>query len=163
MPENQPRFSLITEKSLADLRKLIGVPIEDTVEPWCYEATRDNIRHWAYGIGDDNPLWCDPAYAAQTQYGRLVAPPSFVFTLNRSFSGYVAGLPGVHAMFAGIDVTGINQCYWATSSTPRHGSRIWWNIRPALPAAPSSRFTTRNSTISGRNWWRKVRAGAFAR
>ncbi len=105
MPENQPRFSLITEKSLADLRKLIGVPIEDTVEPWCYEATRDNIRHWAHGIGDDNPLWCDPAYAAQTQYGRLVAPPSFVFTLNRSFSGYVAGLPGVHAMFAGIDVT----------------------------------------------------------
>ena len=105
MPETQPRFSLITEKSLADLRKLLGVAIEDTVEPWCYEATRDNIRHWAHGIGDDNPLWCDPAYAAQTQYGRLVAPPSFVFTLNRSFSGYVAGLPGVHAMFAGIDVT----------------------------------------------------------
>jgi acyl dehydratase len=105
MPDNQPRFSLITEKSLADLRKLIGVPIEDTVEPWCYEATRDNIRHWAHGLGDDNPLWCDPAYAAQTPYGRLVAPPSFVFTLNRSFSGYVAGLPGVHAMFAGIDLT----------------------------------------------------------
>jgi acyl dehydratase len=105
MADNQPRFSLITEKSLADLRKLIGVPIEDTLEPWCYEATRDNIRHWAHGIGDDNPLWCDPAYAAQTQYDRLVAPPSFVFTLNRSFSGYVAGLPGVHAMFAGIDVT----------------------------------------------------------
>ncbi len=105
MPENQPRFSLITEKSLADLRQLIGVPIEDTLEPWCYEATRDNIRHWAHGIGDDNPLWCDPAYAARAQYGRLVAPPSFVFTLNRSFSGYVAGLPGVHAMFAGIEAT----------------------------------------------------------
>jgi acyl dehydratase len=105
MPETQPRFSLITEKSLADLRALIGVPIEDSLEPWCYEATRDNIRHWAHGIGDDNPLWCDPAYATATSYGRLVAPPSFLFTLNRSFSGYVAGLPGVHAMFAGIDVT----------------------------------------------------------
>ena len=32
----------------------------DTVEPWCHEATRDNIRHYAHGIGDDNPLWCDP-------------------------------------------------------------------------------------------------------
>ena len=104
MPESQPRFSLITEKSLTDLRKLIDVPIADTVEPWCYEATRDNIRHWAHGIGDDNPLWCDPTYAAQTPYRRLLAPPSFIFTLNRSFSGYVAGLPGVHAMFAGIDV-----------------------------------------------------------
>jgi acyl dehydratase len=71
----QQRFSLITEKGLADLRQLIGIPIEDTLEPWCHEATRDNIRHWAHGIGDDNPLWCDPAYAAKSRYGRLVAPP----------------------------------------------------------------------------------------
>jgi len=105
MPESPQRFSLITEDTLAALRKLIGVPVEDSVEPWCTEATRDNIRHWAHGIGDDNPLWCDPSYAATTPYGRIVAPPSFIFPLNRSFSGYVAGLPGVHAMFAGIDVT----------------------------------------------------------
>ncbi len=105
MPQTEQRFSLITEQSLDQLRKLKGVPIEDSVEPWCYEATRDNLRHWAHGIGDDNPLWCDPAYAAKTRYGRVVAPPSFVFTLNRSFSGYVGGLAGVHAMFAGIDVT----------------------------------------------------------
>ncbi|HTY53901.1 MAG TPA: MaoC family dehydratase N-terminal domain-containing protein [Candidatus Binataceae bacterium] len=101
----QQRFSLITERSLTDLRKLIGIPIEDSLEPWCYEATRDNIRHWAHGIGDDNPLWCDPAYGERSQYGRVLAPPSFVFPLNRSFSGYVGGLAGVHAMFAGIDVT----------------------------------------------------------
>jgi acyl dehydratase len=106
MPENQQqRFSLITDKGLNELRKLLNVPIEDSLEPWCYEATRDNIRHWAHGIGDDNPLWCDPAYAAKTQFGRIVAPPSFIFPLNRSFSGYVGGLAGVHAMFAGIDVT----------------------------------------------------------
>jgi len=105
MPETQPRFSVITDKSLADLRKLIGVAVDDSLEPWCSEAGRDNIRHWAHGIGDDNPLWCDPSYAATTRYGRIVAPPSLIFALNRSFSGYVAGLPGVHAMFAGIDVT----------------------------------------------------------
>ena len=105
MPQTQQRFSLITDKSLADLRKLIDVPVTDSLEPWCYEATRDNIRHWAHGIGDDNPLWCDPEYARATEYGRIVAPPSFIFPLNRSFSGYVAGLPGVHAMFAGIEVT----------------------------------------------------------
>jgi acyl dehydratase len=105
MPEPSPRFSLITDESLAALRKLVGQPVEESVEPWCTEATRDNIRHWAHGIGDDNPLWCDPAYAATTSYGRLVAPPSFIFALNRTFSGYVAGLAGVHAMFAGIDVT----------------------------------------------------------
>lgn len=101
----QQRFSLITDQSVADLRKLVGVVIEDTLEPWCHEATRDNIRHWAHGIGDDNPLWCDPEYARQSEFGRLVAPPSFIFPLDRVFSGYVGGLPGVHAMFAGIDVT----------------------------------------------------------
>jgi acyl dehydratase len=105
MSEAPQRFSLITDRSLAELRKLIDVPIEDSLEPWCYEASRDNIRHWAHGIGDDNPLWCDPSYAASTQYGRVLAAPSFIFTLNRSFSGYVGGLAGVHAMFAGIDVT----------------------------------------------------------
>ncbi len=104
MAETQQRFSLITEDGLDALRALIGVPIEDSLEPWCYEATRDNIRHYAHGIGDDNPLWCDPAYAAKTSYGRLVAPPSFLFPLNRILSGYVGGLPGVHAMWAGANL-----------------------------------------------------------
>ncbi len=102
---DQPRFSLITDEGLAALRRLIGQPVEDSLEPWVTEATRDSIRHWAHGIGDDNPLWCDEAYAKASRHGRLVAPPSFVFPLDRTFSGYVAGLPGVHAMFAGIDVT----------------------------------------------------------
>jgi len=105
MAQGEQRFSVITDKSLDDLRKLIGVPIEESLEPWCYEATRDNIRHWAHGIGDDNPLWCDPAYGEKSQYGRVLAPPSFIFPLNRAFSGYVGGLAGIHAMFAGIDVT----------------------------------------------------------
>jgi acyl dehydratase len=105
MAERGQRFSVITDRALDQLRKLINVPIEDSLEPWCHEATRDSIRHWAHGIGDDNPLWCDPDYAATSEYGRLLAPPSFIFPLNRSFSGYVGGLAGVHAMFAGIDVT----------------------------------------------------------
>jgi acyl dehydratase len=105
MASAEPRFSVITDHSLSELRKLLNVPIEDSLEPWCYEATRDNIRHWAHGIGDDNPLWCDPGYASRTPSGRIQAPPSFIFPLNRSFSGYVGGLAGVHAMFAGIDVT----------------------------------------------------------
>ncbi|HYA36636.1 MAG TPA: MaoC family dehydratase N-terminal domain-containing protein [Candidatus Binataceae bacterium] len=105
MGTTQQRFSLISDKGLQDLRRLIGAPIEDSLEPWCHEATRDNIRHWAHGIGDDNPLWCDPDYAKATRYGTIVAPPSFIFPLNRSFSGYVGGMSGVHAMFAGIDVT----------------------------------------------------------
>ena len=102
---DQPRFALITDEALDALRRLIGVRIVDTVEPWCYEATRDTIRHYAHGIGDDNPLWCDPEYAATTAHGGVIAPPSFVFALDRVLSGYVGGLPGVHAMWSGADLT----------------------------------------------------------
>jgi len=97
------RFPKITEEGLEELRKRIGVRISDSVEPWCYEATRDNIRHYAHGIGDDNPLYCDPAYADKTHHGGIIAPPSFLFACNRFISGYCGGLPGVHAMWAGAD------------------------------------------------------------
>lgn len=99
-----PRFATITDDAIERLRRALGVPITDNVEPWCYEATRDTIRHYAHGIGDDNPLWCDPAYAASGPYGTVVAPPSFVFALSRILSGYVGGLPGIHAMWAGADL-----------------------------------------------------------
>jgi len=99
------KFPKITEEGLADLRRRIGVKIENTIEPWNYEATRDAIRHYAHGIGDDNPLWCDPDYAANTKYGAVVALPSFLFTTSRIISGYCGGLSGVHAMWAGADWT----------------------------------------------------------
>jgi acyl dehydratase len=103
--EPQNKFPKITEEGLDDLRKRIGVKIENTVEPWNYEATRDAIRHYAHGIGDDNPLWCEPEYAEQTKYGSIVALPSFLFTTSRIVSGYCGGLSGVHAMWAGADWT----------------------------------------------------------
>ncbi|MDH0684478.1 FAS1-like dehydratase domain-containing protein [Achromobacter animicus] len=98
-------FPKITERGLDELRERIGVKIGATAEPWCYEATRDNIRHYAHGIGDDNPLWSDPAYAAKTQHGGIIALPSFLFATSRIVSGYVGGLPGVHAMWSGADWT----------------------------------------------------------
>ena len=101
----QRSFPKITESGLDELRQRIGVKIGHTVEPWCHEATRDNIRHYAHGIGDDNPLWCDPDYAAKTHYGGIVALPSFLFSTSRIVSGYVGGLPGVHAMWSGADWT----------------------------------------------------------
>ena len=89
--QGEDRYAKITDRALESLRGLIGVPITNTVEPWCYEATRDNIRHYANGIGDDNPLWCDPDYARGTSYRDVIALPSFAFALSRILSGYVGG------------------------------------------------------------------------
>ena len=85
-PEATALFPKITERGLEDLRKRVGIKITDTLEPWCHEASRDGIRHYAHGIGDDNPLWCDPAYAARTRWNGLIAPPSFLFATSRIIS-----------------------------------------------------------------------------
>jgi acyl dehydratase len=104
MPDTAERsFPKITEAALDDLRRRLGAKIGATAEPWCYEATRDNIRHYAHGIGDDNPLWCDPEYASKTKFGDIIALPSFLFATSRIISGYVGGLPGIHAMWSGAD------------------------------------------------------------
>jgi acyl dehydratase len=45
------------------------------------EATRDTIVHFADGIGDINLLYRDEAYAKKTKYGKMQAPPAFVFSV----------------------------------------------------------------------------------
>jgi acyl dehydratase len=103
--QEERSFPKITQGGLDQLRERIGKKIDNVIEPWCHEATRDNIRHYAHGIGDDNPLWCDPDYAAKTRHGGIIALPSFLFATSRIVSGYVGGLPGVHAMWSGADWT----------------------------------------------------------
>jgi acyl dehydratase len=103
--KDERHFPKITEEGLDELRKRIGVKITKTVDPWLTEINLDAIRHWAWGIGDDNPLWLDPDYAAKTRYGKIIAPPTILYATNRVISGYVGGLPGIHAMFAGTNWT----------------------------------------------------------
>ncbi|SHM64387.1 Acyl dehydratase [Cryptosporangium aurantiacum] len=78
---------------------MIGKPVRSD-RPHVTELTSDAIRHYAFGIGDRNPLWTDPDYAAA--HGRTqLAPPSALLAMDKVFSGYVSGLPGIHAMYAG--------------------------------------------------------------
>jgi acyl dehydratase len=85
-------FPTITDEALGALRARLGQPVRRP-EPYIEVATRDAIRHWAHGIGDRNPHW-----AAHRQ-----APPTILFAMDRIVSGYVGGLPGIHAMYGGTD------------------------------------------------------------
>jgi acyl dehydratase len=96
------RFPLITDEALAALSERIGKPVSRPV-PHITEVTRDSIRHWALGIGDDNPLWLDEEYARNSPAQAITAPGSMLYAFDRIVSGYVGGLPGIHAMFAGTD------------------------------------------------------------
>jgi acyl dehydratase len=95
-------FPQITDEALDQLRGRIGSSFERPY-PHITQATRDSIRHWVFGIGDENPLWLDPEYAAKSRWGGITAPGSILYAFDRVVSGYVTGLPGIHAMFAGTD------------------------------------------------------------
>ena len=85
-----------TEEMLADMRSRIGLELRTdgcVNNEW---ATRIAILRFCEGIGDDNPLWTDPDYAASTPHGTLIAPPSFIFACLASIQFGWAGLGGFH-------------------------------------------------------------------
>ena len=86
-----------TDEMLAEMRALIGTELRTDACVNNEYATRHAILRFAEGIGDDNPLWTDPAYAASTPHGTLIAPPSFIFCCLGSVQVGWRGLGGFHA------------------------------------------------------------------
>ncbi|MCY1282247.1 hypothetical protein D9M68_107210 [compost metagenome] len=85
-----------TDKMLADMRALIGTQLRTESCLNNEYATRLAILRFCEGIGDDNPLWTDAEYAAQSPQGTLVAPPSFIFACLGSVQVGWPGLGGFH-------------------------------------------------------------------
>ncbi|WP_454754135.1 FAS1-like dehydratase domain-containing protein [Cupriavidus necator] len=81
---------------LADMRALIGTQLRTESCLNNEYATRLAILRFCEGIGDDNPLWTDAEYAAQSPQGTLVAPPSFIFACLGSVQVGWPGLGGFH-------------------------------------------------------------------
>ena len=69
---------MITDEGVAGLRARIGVPQAYPVPPHYTRPGVDAFRHVARSYGDDNPLWCDPSYAAGTRWKEGIAPPPLV-------------------------------------------------------------------------------------
>jgi acyl dehydratase len=99
----------ITDEGIALMRERIGVVVPQAA-PFNLEATRDAFRHFANGYGDDNPLYCDPDYAAGTRWQGLIAPPVFLTTMGVSEVREIRpelrargahALAGVHEFLAG--------------------------------------------------------------
>lgn len=128
------RYGRITDEGLDRLRGLSGQPIRRH-QPHVEVATPDAIRHYAHGIGDPNPLWLDEGYARGTRYGGLLALPTMLYAFDRIVSGYVSGLPGVHAMYAGTD--------WEWFRPLRAGERIIGESTLKALVDKSSEFASR--------------------
>ncbi len=93
----------ITEERLAEAAALIGKPLRRSRLQWIETATRDAIRHFAWGVGDDNPLWLDAGYARTTPAGGIIAPPCILYAADMTI--VAPKLSGVQWIYAGTDFT----------------------------------------------------------
>ena len=90
------------EFDTSDVDRWIGIPLgggqmKDPV------ATND-IRRWAQGMQNPNPLYFDEGYAAESRFGQIVAPQSFCVCTDDSHGASPAiqgTIPGTHMLFGG--------------------------------------------------------------
>jgi amino acid adenylation domain-containing protein len=87
-------------------------------EAWNTEVTAQAIRHFAYGISDDNPLWLNADYASKTDYGKLVAPPTFLTSvLYPALHGYPMEIP-MSSLIGSLEYEWFKPILWGDKLTP---------------------------------------------
>jgi acyl dehydratase len=108
MAERHDHFGRITPESVEKMRMRIGVR-QPGVPAWFREAHPDSMRHFAWGFGDDNPLFGEPDYGATSRWGSIIAAPFYAANLfepvaqeisaedRAKTSGALAGLHEFHA------------------------------------------------------------------
>ncbi len=89
----------ITDEGIAELERRVGAYYQSG--PYRLTVTADDILLHAAANGDINPLFSDPAYAAGTRFGGLIAPPTYVDLIKHYTATAIGGLPGVHAFHVG--------------------------------------------------------------
>jgi hypothetical protein len=102
----------------SDVDRWVGVPLgggelRDPVAP-------NDIRRWAQGMQNANPLFYDSDYAAESRHGRLVAPQSFAVATDVGHGATPAiqgSIPGSHMLFGGDE-------WWVTGVVIEPGDQI---------------------------------------
>ncbi len=89
------------EGALEEARSLIGVDLRRTGQTWHTEASPDAVRHFSWGIGDENPLFCDPSYGASSRWKSGIAPGCFLYAIDTTV--VAPKLRGIQWMYGGTD------------------------------------------------------------
>lgn len=77
----------LTDHDIERARLLLNVDLACRDQEQIGTASIDNIRTFAYSCGSDNPLFCDPDYAASTRWGSVIAPSMMAGIINRPMLG----------------------------------------------------------------------------
>jgi acyl dehydratase len=126
----------ITDEGIARLRSRIGIAHPHPQPPHYRVPNEDAFRHVAEAYGDDNPLWCDPAYAASTRWGGPIAPPHLVGGDTMIGEDEVTSLdPASKELLKGDPLRGAHAFYGGSF-------REWWNV-----LRPNTQVTRRNALV----------------
>ncbi|HEX4527910.1 MAG TPA: MaoC family dehydratase, partial [Acidimicrobiia bacterium] len=121
------RTRALDEETIEEVRARIGIPQRSRQKPHIDVVTADTIRHYALGYGDDNPLYCDPDYAATTSWRGVIGSPMFASAAGAPVA--VEWTPEqTEAMRGGDPLGGMGQYMcgerWVFAKAVRPGMRI---------------------------------------
>lgn len=77
----------ISDEDIERARLLVGVDLAMRHREYIQTATTDNIRNFAHGCGNPNPLHCDPEHGAKSRWGNVVAPGMMAGVINAPMKG----------------------------------------------------------------------------
>jgi acyl dehydratase len=77
----------ITDEDIERAKLLLDVDLPHSSREYIQTATTDNIRNFAVGCGNDNPLHCKPEYGAKTRWGSVIAPGMMAGVINSPMRG----------------------------------------------------------------------------
>jgi acyl dehydratase len=113
---------------MEEARALVGVPLRRAQHN--YLASSPAINRWARNIGDRNPLWLDPDYAANSALRQAVAPPCWLYSVDDTC--IAPKLPGCHVVYGGTE--------WEFYRWVRLGDRVFAQSRLIDLQEKSGRF-----------------------
>jgi acyl dehydratase len=126
----------INDEAIAALRQRIGMAEPHPVPPFYRCPGEDAFRHVANAYGDDNPLWCEPAYGEKTRWGTVIASPALVG--GDTLIGEDMMTPeevATYRKMRGDPLRGVHAFYAASE-------REWW-----APLVPGRRVSRRNALV----------------
>ena len=100
-PTTPSQAPALWDGALEEARSLIGIDLRRTGQTWNTEASPDAVRHFCWGLGDENPLFCDSAYGAGTSWKVALAPGCFLYTIDTTV--VAPKLRGIQWLYGGTD------------------------------------------------------------
>jgi acyl dehydratase len=142
----------ILDADIERQRQLIGYWEPMKTAEYVQTLSHDSIRNWAYGCGDDNPLFTDPDYARKTRWGGVIAPGMMVGQVSAPMLGDPTP-PEVKALkkslFKGIHVF-VSGANWQFYRPVRPGDKIYTYGGELTCEVKQSEFAGRSVIITSR-------------